>query len=41
MPKEPFLMVLFLFFKPFFHLVGYASALVEAGGAIESYAIYL
>lgn len=28
-------------FKIFFHLVGYASALVEAGGAIKSYTIHL
>lgn len=43
MPKEPFfLMVPFSFFKvSSFHMVGYASALMEAGGAIESYTIHL
>lgn len=30
-----------LFFKISIRLVGYASALVEVGGAIESYTIHL
>lgn len=48
MLKEPFFLngsvfvFFFVFFKvSSFHLDGYASALVEAGGAIESYTIHL